>query len=195
MARIFIAIEIPDNCRGLIRERLDAWRLCQADIRWVKPDNLHFTLKFLGEVTEDQIEIICLASRNIAASHKVFSVSLAGTGVFPCPRNPKVLWIGAMGDLDMFCSLQNALDLMLEKAGFKRETRPFSPHLTTGRVRSRRKIAVFLNEYLKEKIESAPFTVKELAVYKSEITGHGPLYHLLARYPLGYAANHKKVIS
>jgi 2'-5' RNA ligase len=190
MARIFIAIDIPDNCRALIRERLDAWRLCQADIRWVKLGNLHFTLKFLGEVNEDQIEIICSVSRKIAASHKAFSLSLAGTGVFPCPENPRVLWIGARGDLDMFCSLQNALDLMLEKAGFQRETRPFSPHLTTGRVRSRRKIAVFLSKYLKEQIGSAPFTVKELAVYKSEITGSGPLYHLLARYPLGYAADH-----
>ena len=188
MARIFIAIDIPDNDRRIIKERLDAWRSCQPDIRWVKPCNLHFTLKFLGEVAEDQIEVIYCANRKIAASHKAFSISLAGTGVFPCLSNPRVLWIGATGDLDMFRSLQNALDLMLEKAGFQRETRPFAPHLTTGRVRSRRKIARFLDKYLEEKIGLAPFAVKELAVYKSEITGSGPLYHLLARYPLGYAA-------
>lgn len=190
MARIFTAIDVPDNYRRLIKERIDAWCTYRADIRWVKPENLHFTLKFLGEVTEDQIKIICSTCREIAASHKTFSVSLAGTGVFPDHRNPRVLWIGVTGEVDMFCSLQNALDLTLEKSGFQRETRPFLPHLTTGRVRSRRKIAGFLSNYLKEKVAFEPFTIKELAVYRSEITGSGPLYHLLARYPLLYTTDH-----
>ncbi|UKL13982.1 RNA 2',3'-cyclic phosphodiesterase [Dissulfurimicrobium hydrothermale] len=189
MARIFIAIDIPDNCCNIVRDRLAVWRSyrsdSRADIRWVRSDNLHLTLKFLGDVSEDRLDLVYSASRQTAASHDAFPLYLSGTGVFPGTDNPRVLWIGIKGALDALCSLQGDLDLLLERAGFPTETRPFSPHLTTGRVRSRRRIARFLNTYLEEPIESAPFDVKEIAIYKSEITGNGPLYHILARYPLG----------
>lgn len=190
MARIFIAIDIPDNCRNLMRDRLAIWRSYQADIRWVRSDNLHLTLKFLGEVAINQFELIYSACREIAARHEGFSLYLSGTGVFPGIDNPRVVWVGIKGDMDALYFLQSALDLIMERMGLPRETRPFSPHLTTGRVRSRRRIARFLSEYLKEPVGSDPFTVKEIAVYRSEITGNGPLYHLLARYPLLYPADH-----
>ena len=190
MARTFIALDIPFNCRKLIKEHVTAWRSHQADVRWVDPDNLHLTIKFLGEVPENRLEPVLSACKAVAETHKDFSLCLSGTGAFPDAANPRVLWVGIKGDLSAMSGLQFVLDLALEEKGFTREVRPFLPHLTTGRVRSRRRITEFMESYLKDGIESASFIVNEITVYRSELTGSGPLYHQLAGYHMGlYAAS------
>ena len=186
MMRTFIAIDIPAKCRELIRERMCAWRSYKADIRWVDPDNLHITMKFLGDVPKDRLEPVLSVCKALAGAGRRFSLFISDTGVFPCAANPRVLWVGIKGDTDALSSLQRAIDSALEQKGLARqEARPFLPHLTTGRVRSRRGIAEFIGGYLKDGIESASFIIDEIVVYRSELTGNGPLYHPLASYGLG----------
>jgi 2'-5' RNA ligase len=184
MVRTFLAIDLPGTQRKILEEHQDRWKSAKADVRWIYPSNMHLTLKFLGEIQESSTKSLTTVCKEVCCLYSGFSLFLNGTGIFPNLRRPRILWIGIGGETGLLCKLQDNIETALEEKGFPREDRVFRPHLTVGRIRSPRKLSRLLEVFVKDEIVIKPFTVKEVIVYKSQLTPHGPLYSPLARCPL-----------
>ena len=182
--RTFIAIEIPSDVRSALAALQTELRLVGADVSWTKPENIHLTLKFLGEVDEGRIgdvEKVCVAS---AAEFQPFTLSLNDTGVFPNARQPRILWAGLAGEIERTVEMRNRLDDGLALIGFEREEKDFRPHLTIGRVKSNRKIRELLALAGAHQVPASPFVVTEIVLMKSELHPAGARYTPMARAPL-----------
>jgi 2'-5' RNA ligase len=134
--RSFIAIELPSDIRSKLDElqkELKQNKLQQ--IKWTNPSGIHLTLKFLGNIDAGDIDKITGAIRESCRGYKKFTLELAELGVFPNYKRPRVIWLGVGGQMDILLKLQRQIDDKLELIGFPREKRPFSPHITLGRVR------------------------------------------------------------
>jgi 2'-5' RNA ligase len=136
--RLFIAVELPQE---VIRHLTDITASLQdkriAGVRWVNAQGVHLTLKFLGNTPVDEVQSITAAMRAAAEGVSPFTVHVHGIGAFPNIRNPRVVWTAIQGNLDPLVELQHRLQEGLESAGFGPDERPFSPHLTIGRIRGR----------------------------------------------------------
>lgn len=134
--RAFIAIELPPPLR---RSLWEVERSLQSrpsrSIKWVPEDNLHLTLKFLGDVPLSLMKNVVTVMEEIAGSTRPLRLGITGLGAFPSQTRPRVLWAGLGGDIRPLAALANETDAALVKLGFPRETRPFTPHLTLARVR------------------------------------------------------------
>ncbi len=134
--RSFIAIPVPS---AGIQALEDAVKWLESDlgrsVRWVRPESIHLTLKFMGDIQAEMAERVLDALPPVAARFSPIGLSISGMGVFPNPRRPRVLWAGVHGDLETLAALQLAIDEAVGKLGLPKEQRAFSPHLTLGRVR------------------------------------------------------------
>jgi 2'-5' RNA ligase len=190
VVRSFIAIHLPDDVRAELTSleyKLKAKG--HPFVKWVDPESMHLTLKFLGNVAVDSIPGIVEAISEVSRSHSSFKLQVAGTGVFPNWQRPQVVWVGVGGELDTLNSLQKGLESVLSPLGFPPESRPFSAHLTLGRLRDRvstddrRRFAEFA-----QKVEfktSLSFDVNAIRLMKSQLTPAGPIYSELAVAKLG----------
>jgi len=168
----------------MIQESLHIWQSMGAGIKWVKPENVHLTLKFLGDVKQESLNEISSLLEGIGARFRPFTIILDRTGLFPNIKNPKILWIGINGDTAVLGRLKYEIEEGLHKYGFKREPKPFVPHITVGRIKKARplprQVAAFLNTYL----ENASTTVSRFHLVQSRLTPKGPIYTVLNSYPL-----------
>ena len=132
--RIFVAVALNAALREAVaglRSRLNS---AASALRWVPPENLHFTLKFLGEIAEGRVARVTDAAREASARTTPFSIVLAGMGAFPSPRRPQVVWVGVGKGADELIALAGDLDTALRRMRFPSEARPFRPHLTVARA-------------------------------------------------------------
>ena len=134
--RAFIALHISEQARQTldrtIRELADT---TGRQVRWVDPQGIHLTLKFLGDIPSSQVSELLESVEESCRDHHPFQLGLSGLGMFPNWERPRVLWAGVGGDLDALSNLQESVDATMTGAGFQRERRPFRAHLTIGRVR------------------------------------------------------------
>ena len=159
MVRAFISVDIPAKARSALAEVASQLRQSGAwGVRWVRPEAIHLTLKFLGEIDTAQVDPIQESLGRAAAEVPPFALSLAGTGCFPNPASLRVIWVGLEGELDVLRRLQERVDEEVHSAlGLPRESRRFTPHLILGRVRddvsseARRKVGVAVKENLSQK--------------------------------------------
>jgi 2'-5' RNA ligase len=182
--RLFIAFELPDEVRAAIAEYVHPLRNLPGRVSWVKPDNIHLTLKFLGDTPEKKIDGISGVLREAARDVQPILAKISGSGVFPNERRPRVLWIGIEESTGALQKLATTIDHRMHDFGFKKEDRSFSPHLTIGRVR----------EGNVDKIVSAmrerPFTAhevewNEITLMQSELLPGGSVYTPLCKIKLG----------
>jgi 2'-5' RNA ligase len=181
--RTFICLELPEMIRAQAEGLQRRLAGLGDKIRWVNPRNLHLTLRFLGEISRSQVETVCLAVRCAAARVDAFPIRLSGTGCFPSSRRPRGFWIG-VADASTLVHLFEAIEEELASAGFPREARPFSPHLTLGRIRADRSNARLGEAMAGAEFDAAPFLVADVTVMKSELTKSGSVYTPVAREPL-----------
>lgn len=176
--RTFIAIEIPGDIRKRLADYINMLdRLCGNNVKWVKEDNLHFTVKFLGEIEQNDLETVNRCVAETIADIEPFTVGLSDVGFFPSSRNPRVVWIGTDGGEDELLGIYQNLESCLESEGFDRDSKPFSPHLTIGRVKRNGKL-VLPGTFVE--FEPVKFEVSSLAVIKSSLTPDGPIYEKLS---------------
>jgi RNA 2',3'-cyclic 3'-phosphodiesterase len=182
--RTFIAIPLSAEARALLDELQMKMRSFGADVRWTAVSSIHLTLKFLGEIEPAVLPRLVTLLRAAAASEQAFMLCLRGLGGFPNLRNPRVLWCGLEGDLQLLASLQQKVEQACLEAGFAPEERPFQPHLTLGRVRGKSNLQPLL-DYIKigSTVERA-FGVKEFNVYQSILRPQGALYAVLEKIDL-----------
>lgn len=133
--RAFIALDIPgeiQDCLETISDQLRA-EFGDVPIRWVDPRNIHLTLKFLGDVSLNNIEVLKESIKVEAMQYKPMVFSVGGVGAYPKVRNPRVIWVGVETPTELI-DLQRGIDSQMTRIGYTPDRRPFSPHLTLGRV-------------------------------------------------------------
>lgn len=177
--RAFVAVEISEPVRQQIRELLS--RLQQAKVRWVKPEQMHLTLAFLGEVSEQFIGAAGDRLNAAVCAQRVFSCRLAGLGAFPSPARARVVWIGMDEGKEELKRLQAAVVQELSKLGYTPEKRPFSPHLTLGRLR----FPQDLRSLCQTEFGSELFEVGKVVLFQSILRPEGPEYRRLTEVRLG----------
>jgi RNA 2',3'-cyclic 3'-phosphodiesterase len=182
--RTFIAIEIPSEVKSALVALQDDLRRAGADVSWTRPENIHLTLRFLGEVDErriGEVEKVCVTS---AAEFQPFTLSLNDTGVFPNARQPRILWAGLAGEIEKAVEMRKRLDDGLALIGFEREDKDFNPHLTIGRVKSNRKTRELIALADARRVPTLSFVVTEIVLMKSELHPAGARYTPIAKVSL-----------
>ncbi|MEJ2744276.1 MAG: RNA 2',3'-cyclic phosphodiesterase [bacterium] len=175
--RTFIAIELGDKekkCLGLIQNKL---KRELPPVRWVKPATLHLTLKFLGYVEEDRIPKIVECMNSASRGCNPFRMRLSSIGAFPNTRNPRTIWMGIREESGALKKIAAELERLLSQIGIEPEERPFSPHLTLGRVKERGDGNVFdgVLSVFKDQ-EAGEVRVDRISLMRSDLTPQGPIY-------------------
>jgi 2'-5' RNA ligase len=186
MIRAFLAIELPDALRPGLAQVQGELKRSHADVRWVQVGNIHLTLKFFGNVPEDEIDALALAARQAAAESAPLQLQATGVGAFPSPLSPRVVWLGLGGDVLPLTQLFYRLEKAFTTLGYLPEGRAFNPHLTLGRVKSpanRDRLARMLAKM--PPLDWPPFAVKELILFQSVLSPQGSKYTPLRVIPLG----------
>lgn len=188
--RTFIAIELPPELKTELTRLQNKLRsTCGNSARWVEPNGIHLTLKFLGNVPRGQIDSIEKAIEEAASGTLEFNLRVSECGCFPNSLRPQVVWVGMTGDLKTLDELVKKLESALTRLGFKPEGRPFTPHLTLARVRDtatpteRQTLGEVVG---RAKVEIAtPIEATELCLMRSELTPRGAIYTKLAGVRIG----------
>jgi len=175
--RSFIAIEVPPELKARLEELQRELRRTDADVKWVRPEGIHLTLKFLGSILREDIEKISMAIGPVISGFEPFEIRLFGMGSFPTSRNPRVIWVGVDRGKEEVSSLQRAIEDKMAKLSFPSENRPFSPHLTLGRVRSGRgKLMLSQAIEANKEVEVGTFWARKVFLYQSELKPSGAVY-------------------
>lgn len=186
--RVFIAIDIDEQIRKALGRLQDELRgkadIKKSDAKWVNPQNIHLTLKFLGEIKDEQVAEVCNITRDVAGRHESFDLDVESVGHFG-GKSAKVLWVGMGQNCDKLLQLQQDLEQQLDSAGWPMENRKFSGHLTLCRIRSARagdNLAQLARQYKDFKLGTMP--ADSVTVYQSQLKPQGPIYTVLGRYEL-----------
>lgn len=185
MIRAFLAVELPESLRQEVAAFQSQLKTARGDVKWVELDNLHLTLKFLGNIEESQLpslkETLAAGVREIPP----FAVHLEGIGAFPGTMNPRVIWVGASEGKESLIELAQAAERTCSDLGFTPEDRPFSAHLTIGRVRSRERLAPLIKKLQAAEFRgSVPAPVEKIVLFQSTLSPRGPTYTPLGEIPL-----------
>lgn len=179
--RLFIALTLPDDLKRDVARVQDGLKRNRMQVSWTRPEGMHLTLKFLGEVRETAVDVIRESLSNAVAGFSPFSVELVGVDVFPHLHHPRVIWIGAKDSGGSLARLQKAIERELAGRGFPREKREWTPHLTLGRVRLVTDVESFKRAVEEKKEETfGSFDVREAEVIKSDLTPSGAVYTKVA---------------
>jgi len=190
LLRAFIAVEIPpgihqaiENQTALIRAALDA-----SLVRWVPSENIHLTLKFLGDVSPANVELLEQMLSVEVSHHRTFEMKFGGLGAFPNPKRPRVIWIGIQAPAGLE-ALQHGIEAATATLGYPDEQRPFSPHLTIGRVKQNINTAGMQQiRTVLEKAEVGSLGISRVSavhLFKSDLKPTGAVYTRLFSAPLG----------
>lgn len=187
--RTFIAAEIPLSIQTAIQKQVDSLRhkIGNSSVRWVPAQNMHLTLKFLGEVSQSDVGILTGILRTEADSCPAFDIIISELGSFPNSKRARVLFIGIQAPAALE-ALQREIESACAKVGYRSESRPFSPHLTIGRIRrgisstERTKIHKTLDETEIDSLGTA--RVDSIHLFKSELKPSGAVYTKLFSAPL-----------
>jgi 2'-5' RNA ligase len=183
--RLFLGVFPPPEVQQAVFESAAALRRSPVSVSWVRPENLHFTLRFLGEVGEDGAARAAESAREAAATPTSFEVAFGPLGAFPNARRARVLWAGLQEGAEPLAALASALDAALSKRGFGRAGKPFAPHLTLGRVRGTPGDWSAVLDARRSRMEAVPrFTVRHLRVVESTLSPQGSIYRSRAEAPL-----------
>jgi 2'-5' RNA ligase len=182
--RLFIAVKISDAARTELAEFVDQFLQFPGKVKWVEPRNLHLTLKFLGETDPKLLDKVKSATAAAANGFGAFDVTLSGCGAFPNIRAPKVFWVGIIDDKMRLRTIAQQIDSNMVELGFEREDRPFSPHLTLGRVKEPMQLEALKAAFQQSKFPPQPLAVKAIYLIESRLKPSGPVYTDVAEFPL-----------
>ncbi|MCX5648502.1 MAG: RNA 2',3'-cyclic phosphodiesterase [Planctomycetota bacterium] len=184
--RTFIAIELPQEVREYLESRQTDLANAGGDVKWVRTDDIHLTLVFLGNVPVEEIAAVAAAVRGAAASMGPIRLRAGGAGCFPPHGRPRVVWIGIEEPTGALARLQGAVAGATERFAEKPERREYKAHLTVGRVRGGRG-AEELSEAVAALADAKgpEFEAAEVVIFESVLAREGPMYMPLARVPFG----------
>jgi 2'-5' RNA ligase len=186
--RSFIAIELPGAVKlnlSQLETQLKSGR--RFEVKWVAPESIHLTLKFLGNIVVESTKDIAQAMAEAAQGIPPFRLEVKDLGVFPNLKRVQVAWVGVHGEIDKLSQLQQRLDSNLSRLGFAPEGRPFTPHLTIARLRDnaspteRQALGQLIAS---TRFEAGIFTADAISLMKSQLTREGPIYSRISQVAL-----------
>lgn len=194
MIRTFVAVELDAPLRqalaqaqARLRSRLEQAAGPGVRVQWVKPDSIHLTLKFLGDIPEERVAEIKNALTGAVARHVRFQAPAEGLGAFPDPRAPRVLWVGLVERDGALTRLAADVEAALVAIGFAPESKPFHPHLTLARIKERsRDVGRALSQggLLAQELTPGSLTADAVCLMQSQLRPSGAVYNELCRLPL-----------
>ncbi|MBI4341464.1 MAG: RNA 2',3'-cyclic phosphodiesterase [Candidatus Omnitrophica bacterium] len=184
--RAFIGIALPSEARAVLEALCVQLRPRMRHGRWVGPEAMHVTLKFLGTITPQQRDDVEVMIRTVASREPAFQLGLGAAGAFPSLRAARVIWVGVTEGEEAVCRLAEALEQGARALGLPAEERPFSAHVTLGRAPQRAAIRG-AEEALRGVVwqPPAPWKAGEVTLYQSHLSSAGARYEALAVIPLG----------
>lgn len=184
--RLFVAVDPDEAVRQALAAILEALRPLAPDAKWAKPEGMHLTLAFLGEVADATVPAVKEAVERAARGSAPLHLSAKGGGSFGARSHPRVLWVGLEGDVEPLGSLKSTLEAALVPSGYQPDPRPFSPHLTLARSRlprGDRDLATCAADLALADLGG--FVAEELILYRSHLSPKGSRYEVLVRAKLG----------
>ena len=175
----FIALTIPEEVKAALISAMGELRTKNHAVRWAKPEGLHITLKFLGDIEEKTVAPLGADLDRIAARCPELNLSLAGFGAFPAVKRPRVIWAGLAGDVQELTGLSAGIDEACLGYGIGKEKRPFSGHITLGRLKVPTMVDLAINPV------KGSFTASQVLLYQSVLLPGGAQYTVLHRSSLG----------
>ena len=184
--RIFCAVELSDEVRARMQDHIRQLRETVPEVAasWTRVENVHLTLKFFGNVAVEKVSTISAAAARAVKEFSEFQIGVGNTGVFPRPSRPQVLWIGVSDPSEKLSALQQALEKECAIEGFEKEKRAFRPHLTIARLRKPEGAKRLADTHLAMNFKPTEITLKELIVFRSELSSKGSKYTAISRHKL-----------
>ncbi|MBN1635130.1 MAG: RNA 2',3'-cyclic phosphodiesterase [Deltaproteobacteria bacterium] len=175
MIRAFIAIPLPEEINDSIQGMVSGLREKNHAVRWVRPEGMHLTLKFLGNIDESLVEPLSLGLDDVVAKYACLELKLSGLGVFPHVRRPRIVWIGLTGDIEKLAHLAGSIDDLGFQFGIERERREFSSHITLGRLKVPTMVDLGID------FTQETFTATQVLLFQSKLSSQGARYSVLHR--------------
>jgi len=178
--RVFIAVEIDDQIKQKISKLISVFKKSGADAKWADENQMHLTLKFLGNINKDNVQKISGAMSSISNNFKSFTVGFSAIGAFPDTSRPRVIWLGIDKGAEDLKILNDEIESSLEKLGFAKESRNFEPHLTLARIRSSKNISNLMkligetNCGIKDETR-----IDKLTLFQSSLNSKGAVYSVI----------------
>lgn len=184
--RSFLAFELPREIGSIVERVSREVRTSPLEASWVKPENIHLTVVFLGNIETQEMEAMAETVKGVCMGYRPFRVSLKPMGCFPNSRNPRVLWLGLDADPERMTRFRDALQRGLKSYGIREEERPFRPHLTLGRFRKPLRMEAQLNRLMSayRDLTSPVCSLHELVLFKSDLKPGGSVYTKMQSFPL-----------
>jgi len=184
--RTFLAIPLPAPVTNALLPVLQELRDCGAKATWVRPENLHFTLRFFGDISPAQRDVILAHFTESISGLPSFDIALRGLGTFPNTRRPAVVWVGAASGEAQLVALNKAADSAALRAGLSPDANPYHPHVTLGRIRNAFELGslpALLESHAG--FEAGAFEADHVALLESTLSAEGAQYRTKAEFPLG----------
>ena len=185
LIRTFIAIPVPESL-FLLQENLKNKIVKKTGkVRWMKRDQLHLTLKFVGDTPEESIDDVRGVMQKVANQMTPFKIFIQGVGCFPKIERPRVMWVGLDGAIDKLNQLVTAVHDGLHPLGFPREEKEFHPHITMARAKYPQKKTPDISSFLNTTYDPIPFRIEKIQFISSELFPNGPVYTILGTHFFG----------
>ncbi len=187
--RAFLAIELSDEVRASLAALIDRFRKVPSKVSWVPSENLHLTLRFLGDIDRSALEYLADGLAEQLQQVESFRVTVQGVGAFPTARRPGVVWAAVARPPRPLMEAQALVEKAARAAGLDAEGRDFVPHITLGRVRNRRASPGVIEALDREKdFEAGEFAVRSVSLFSSELTPHAAIHRKLKDFPLKWTS-------
>jgi 2'-5' RNA ligase len=177
--RCFIAIELSQEIRQVLGRIEDELQGTISGVKWVKPDNIHLTLKFIGSIEEEKVDKIKEILNQIAQDIIPFKIELSSAGAFPSPGRPRVIWIGIEEGKEESSRLANLVEEKIAPLGIEKESRAFHPHLTLARVKFLKDKSSVENAFAHLKVPQTEMTALKVTLFQSTLAREGAIYTVL----------------
>lgn len=180
--RTFLALPVPDHVKSYFMQMITPIRDKADKINWVKPENIHITLNYLGETESDKIEEHATRIESIVNKTMSFTLGTTESGIFPHANDPRVLWVGSAPYDKTLSIFKQNLDRELNDLGYKLDKRPFQPHITLARVKTLSRKSSFIHKFLSLEVREFNFEVDRVIWMKSTLTPKGAEYEELKSF-------------
>ena len=185
LLRTFISVTLPKEIVNLSRMLQTTVRSKKDNVKWVNPGNIHLTLKFLGHTPPKAVDKINSVLSGMVGKYENIKLEVSGTGSFPVPERPRVLWLGVKGQVKQLQELVHNINNELEKDGFLIEEKDYVPHITLARIKYPPKETPDITDYLNTSFEPIKFNISRIRFMSSELFPNGPIYSILGTHFLG----------
>jgi len=185
LIRTFISVPVPEPLFNLQKKLKVTISEKMGKIRWLHKDQIHLTIKFLGDTTEDSINDVRHVMQKVADEFKPFNLTVQKTGCFPRIERPRVMWTGVSGELDKLYQLVEKIQKKLNPLGFPKDEKKYHPHITIARAKYPQKKTPDILTFLNTSFDPIPFPIKKVQFISSELFPNGPVYTILGTHFFG----------